>query len=102
MTRKSSRSLGIVAFDSLPAGTPDGGPNEPRCESPQAVLCRMRNRSAMPPSEAVPPTSAGSSSGRATTEVLDADLRQLLDDLYAEVGRLTSEVYRLGKSFRPR
>jgi hypothetical protein len=102
MTRLSSRPLGIVAFESVPPGNPGDDSNEPRGDSPGGVLCRMRRSQGLPPSETAAPPCAATATGREAGEFLDADLRQLRHDLNAEVGRLTGEVYGLGKSFRPR
>ena len=93
MSRIVCRKVGFVSFDSLPVNAVCDGADEQRADSPGGALDRMRH-AASGRADAVDSRPMVSGAEQcAGDERLDADLKQLQDELYAEVSRLVGEAY---------
>jgi hypothetical protein len=92
-----------VAFDSLPPAALTGNQGAAGAESIGAVLQHMQRRRpghAHPTGDCRAKRSAGVSTPG--DELVDADVKQLVEDLHDEVGRLVRAAYGVSRTTRPR
>jgi hypothetical protein len=102
MSRIVRRQVGFVSFESLPAGGSRDDADERHADSPGGALGRLRR---------IAGTQAGAAESKpvkiaalavAGDQQLDANLKQLQDDLYAEVAQLVGQVYGTSGNRPPR